>query len=190
MSYYPMPNARNATPTTTGRAQASTPTATTNAISASTIASPKTITFNARYSMSSGPYHSCNCYGNALDPCTQGPGIGGSRQVALNLNHTFSPTTILSVSLGFTRGLSNTQGIPRTSPSSAPSPILAFLLTSPPTAPSLRRTIYMYGGYSSPNGPESIGAQPWSVYKNGNQVYHLLGNPHPCSGTARAEVRW
>jgi len=130
--------------------------------------------FNARYSMSWGPYHGYNCYGNALDPCTQGPGVGGSRQAAVNLNHTFSPTTILSVSLGFTRGLSNTQGITKDFPNF--SPVTGLGLPSYITTDGLIASpnIYMYGGYASPNGSESIGAQPWSVYKNGNQVYHLL----------------
>ncbi len=131
-------------------------------------------TFNARYSQSSGPYHNFNCYGNALDPCTQGPGVGGSRQAVVNLNHTFSPTTILSVSLGFTRGLSNTQGITKDFPKF--SPVTDLGLPSYITTDGLiaAPNIYMYGGYSSPNGNESIGAQPWSVYKNGNMVYHLL----------------
>ena len=131
-------------------------------------------TFNARYSMSWGPYHNYNCYGNALDPCTQGPGVGGSRQVALNENHTFSPTTILSVSLGFTRGLSNTEGIQKDFPKFNPVTDLglpSYITTDGTIAAPM---YYMYGGYSSVNGPESIGAQPWSVYKNGNQVYHLL----------------
>ncbi|MGO8819579.1 MAG: TonB-dependent receptor domain-containing protein [Terriglobia bacterium] len=131
-------------------------------------------TFNARYSQSTGTYHNYNCYGNALDPCTQGPGVGGSRQVALNLNHTFSPTTILSVSLGFTRGLSDTQGVAKDFPKFNPVSGLGLpsYITTDGTIAS--PNIYMYGGYSSPNGSESIGAQPWSVYKNGNQVYHLL----------------
>jgi len=132
------------------------------------------VNFNARYSMSSGPYHGLNCYGNALDPCTQGPGVGGSRQVALNTNYAISPATVLSVSLGFTRGLSDTKGIAKDFPSFSPVTNLGLpsYITTDGTISS--PNFYMYGGYVSPNGSESIGAQPWSVYKNGNQVYHLL----------------
>jgi len=131
--------------------------------------------FYARYSQATGTYHNWNCFGNAMDPCTQGPGIGGSRSVALNLNHTFSPTTLLNVTLGFTRGLSDTQGIYKDFPSFNPLTTLglpSYLATDngPISAPN----IYMYGGYTSANGPESVGPQPWSIYKNGNQVYHLL----------------
>ena len=133
------------------------------------------ITFNARYSMSSGPYHNFNCYGNALDPCTQGPGVGGSRQVALNLNYTFSPTTLLNVSAGFTRGLSDTKGIAKDFPNFSPVTNLGLPQYIETDGTIASPNYYMYGGYASPNGNESIGAQPWSVYKNGNQVYHLLG---------------
>jgi hypothetical protein len=132
------------------------------------------MTFNARYSMSSGPYQNWNCYGNALDPCTQGPGVGGSRMVALNLNYTFSPVTILSLSLGFTRGLSDTQGIAKSFPKFSPVTDLGLPQYIETDGTIAAPNYYMYGGYASVNGPESIGPQPWSVYKNGNQVWHLL----------------
>jgi len=131
--------------------------------------------FYARYSQATGTYHNWNCFGNALDPCTQGPGIGGSRSVALDFNQTFSPTTLLNVALGFTRGLSDTQGIYKDFPKFNPITTLglpSYLATDngPISAPN----IYLYGGYTDANGPEALGPQPWSIYKNGNQVYHLL----------------
>jgi hypothetical protein len=131
--------------------------------------------FYARYSQGWGTYHNWNCFGNAMDPCTQGPGVWASRMIALNLNHTFSPTTLLNVSLGFTRGLSDTKGIYQDFPDFNPLTTLglpSYLATDngPISAPN----IYLYGGYAGANGPESIGPQPWSIYKNGNQLYHLV----------------
>jgi len=130
-------------------------------------------TFNARYSHAWGQYHGMNCFGNPLDPCTQGPGVGGSRSVALSLNHTFSPNTLLNVSAGFSRGLSDTRGIAKDYPSfdavtelGLPSYMNA---SGTPGSP----VVYIYGGYAMASG-EALGAQAWSVYKNGNQVYHLL----------------
>jgi hypothetical protein len=131
--------------------------------------------FNARYSMSWGTYHNFNCFGNALDPCTQGPGVGGSRSVALNFNHTFSPNTLLNVALGFTRGLSDTKGIYQDFPKFNPITTLGLpSYLAADNGPISAPNIYLYGGYTSANGPESIGPQPWSIYKNGNQVYHFL----------------
>jgi len=131
--------------------------------------------FYARYSQNTNHYEGWNCFQNALDPCTQGPGIGGSRAAAVAFNHTFSPNTLLNVSLGYTRGLSDTQGVYKDFPQFNPITTLglpSYLATDngPISAPN----IYLYGGYASANGPESIGPQPWSIYKNGNQVYHLL----------------
>jgi hypothetical protein len=131
--------------------------------------------FYARYSQATGTYENWNCFGNALDPCTQGPGIGGSRAAAVSFNHTFSPNTLLNVSLGFTRGLSDTQGIYKDFPKFNPLTTLglpSYLGTD--NGPIAAPNIYLYGGYTSANGPESVGPQPWSIYKNGNQVYHLL----------------
>jgi hypothetical protein len=129
--------------------------------------------FNARYSHAQGPYHGMNCFGNALDPCTQGPGVGGSRSAALSLNHTFSPNTLFNVSLGFTRGLSDTKGIAQDYPSFDPIKTLglpAYMIDSGTIGSPV---MDIYGGYAEASG-EAIGAQAWSVYKNGNQVYHLL----------------
>ncbi len=131
-------------------------------------------TFNARYSQAWGTYHGANCFGNALDPCTQGPGVGGSRSVALSLNHTFSPSTLLNVSVGFTRGLSDTKGIAKDFPDFNPITTLGLpSYLAADNGPISSPTVYIYGGYAFASG-ESLGAQAWSIYKNGNQVYHLL----------------
>ncbi|PYU94789.1 MAG: hypothetical protein DMG25_05940, partial [Acidobacteria bacterium] len=129
--------------------------------------------FNARFSYAQGTYHGMNCFGNALDPCTQGPGVGGSRSIALSLNHTFSPSTLLNVSVGFTRGLSDTKGIAKDYPNFDPVKDLGLpsYITSSGTIAS--PVVYIGGGYAQASG-EALGAQAWSVYKNGNQVYHLL----------------
>jgi len=130
-------------------------------------------TFNVRYSEALGTYENWISYGNALDPFTQGPGLGGSRSAAISLNHTFSPNTLLNVSLGFTRGLSDTQGIAKAFPSFDPVKNLGL----PPyieTDGTIAAPVVEIGsGYASVSG-ESLGPQAWSVYKNGNQVYHLL----------------
>jgi len=129
--------------------------------------------FNARYSHAQGTYHGANCFGTALDPCTQGPGVGGSRSAALSMNHTFSPNTLLNVSLGYTRGLSDTKGIAQDFPDFNPITTLglpSYMLDSGTIASPV---VYIYGGYAQASG-EALGAQAWSVYKNGNQVYHLL----------------
>ncbi len=143
--------------------------------------------FNGRFSYAQGTYHGMNCFGTALDPCTQGPGVGGSRSIALSLNHTFSPNTLLNVSLGFTRGLSDTKGIAADFPDFNPISTLglpSYMLSSGTIAAPV---VYIYGGYAQASG-EALGAQAWSVYKNGNQVYHLLATLTHMTG--RHEIKF
>ena len=45
-----------------------------------------------------------NCFKNFTDPCGSGPNSGSAHLFAINDTHTFSPTLILSSTLGFTRG--------------------------------------------------------------------------------------
>ena len=52
-----------------------------------------------------------NCFGNIADPCTQGPNFGHQYSAALNYNHTFSPTLVLNVMLGYARSFSYTGGV-------------------------------------------------------------------------------
>jgi hypothetical protein len=130
--------------------------------------------FNARYSHSRGSWHDWNCFGNPLDPCTQGPGISSARSVAVSLNHTFSPNTLLNVSLGFTRGFVNTTGVGKDFPDFDPITTLdlpSYLATD--SGPIAAPSVYIRD-YASASGEYGVGVQSWSVYKNGNQVYHLL----------------
>jgi hypothetical protein len=53
------------------------------------------------------PFHNANCFGNALDPCGIGPGVGGPKLGAINWTHTFNPTTLLTASLGSTRSFTD-----------------------------------------------------------------------------------
>jgi hypothetical protein len=129
--------------------------------------------FNARFSYSTGTYHGFNCFGTALDPCTQGPGAGGSRMFTMSLTHTFGPQTVLNLAYGITRWSTYTKGIAQDFPDFDPVTSLGvpdYLRTSGIAA---SETFYIYGGYGFAGG-QSIGAQAWSVYRNGSEVHHLM----------------
>jgi len=132
--------------------------------------------FNARYSHGWSNWQSMNCFGNPLDPCSGGPGVGSTRAAAASLNHTFSPNTLLNVSLGFSRNFVFSQGIAKNYPKFNPITTLglpSYLTTD--TGPDASPAVLIYGGYAQVyGGNASIGSQAWAIYKNGNQVYHLL----------------
>ncbi len=46
-----------------------------------------------------------DCYKNFADPCQHGPGWSNAHLFAVNDTHTFSPSLLLNVTLGFTRGV-------------------------------------------------------------------------------------
>lgn len=78
------------------------------------------------------------------------------------------------MSAGFSRGIPFTQGSAKDFPKINPLKTLGlpdYLATD--NGPIAGPSVYIYGGYSTSSG-YGIGVQSWSVYKNGNQVYHLL----------------
>ena len=78
------------------------------------------------------------------------------------------------MSAGFSRGIPFTQGSAKDFPKFNPLKTLGlpdYLATD--NGPIAGPSVYIYGGYSTSSG-YGIGVQSWSVYKNGNQVYHLL----------------
>jgi hypothetical protein len=110
-----------------------------------------------------------HCWVNPLDPCVPGPAVDQVRSFALGLNHTFNPTTLLNVSLGFSRYMTDDRAITARFPDFSPVTTLGLpdYITTDGVIASPRAYIssYVIGG---------IGAKPGSVYLNGNQVYHLL----------------
>jgi hypothetical protein len=57
--------------------------------------------FSYQYSTGIG----LNCFKNFTDPCQPGPGWQNAHLFAVNETHTFSPTLLMNVTLGFTRGV-------------------------------------------------------------------------------------
>lgn len=58
--------------------------------------------FSYQYSHGTG---SLDCFKNFADPCQGGPGWTNAHLFAINDSHTFSPTLLMNVTLGFTRGV-------------------------------------------------------------------------------------
>src|SRR5438552_16060424 len=61
---------------------------------------------SAKFSYGSGYTKPANLFKNVGDAYSSGLSDGGPKLLAINVTHTFSPTTILTVSLVFTRAFS------------------------------------------------------------------------------------
>jgi hypothetical protein len=129
--------------------------------------------FSARVSMNQQGSHNWNCFGNALDPCTAGPGVTPARSVALILNHTFSPTMLLSLSFGFTRGLSSTESVNADFPGFNAITTLGEKAYMADSGFVTSPIIAISSGYVAV-GPNSIGSQGWVHWKQAQEVWQTL----------------
>jgi len=123
---------------------------------------------SARYSQALSDFTPANVFGNLLDP-TNNMGASHTHMVALNFTRTFSPTTLLNVSYGFTRRFDNyhdytvdpaTLGLP------------SYMTTSGfKTAPSIQIDNYYSAGPSN-----NIGAQAWGILRQSPETHHVVGS--------------
>jgi len=128
-----------------------------------------------KFFLGHGDFHGANCFGNALDPCTQGPSIGGPWGGAVNFTHNFGPRTVLTVSYGFTRSWSDTQGIGKDFPNFDPVSALGLPSYMKRSGIDASPVVYIYGGYQMAGG-EALGAQAWSVLHYALETHDLLAS--------------
>ncbi len=118
--------------------------------------------------------HGYNCFPNKADPCTGGPTTDRSYLFAGNYTQTFTPTLIMNVSYGVTRGSTFEQGITGDFPTLDPVTDLGFPsymdLSGHKQYPAIN-----LDQYSTVNG-NSIGTQIFSIIKEGQETHTLLGS--------------
>lgn len=129
---------------------------------------------SAKYSRQGSFSHGFNCYGDIADPCTSGPSDSTAHLAAVNYTHTFSPTVLLNVAYGFTRGAVFTQSIAGDYKDLNPVTLLGLPSYMNTSGVPFIPAINLNSSYSEP-GLNSIGTQPWSYLRQGQETHHLLG---------------
>jgi len=118
-----------------------------------------------------------NCFGNYADPCSSGPITGAAHMLALNFVHNFSPTKLLNISYGLARGRSFYPGEAGAFPKD-------FSAVDSIGEPSYMKSsgydwfpaVSIGGGYPAAEGQSySIGGNPWSYARLGQETHHLMG---------------
>ncbi len=128
---------------------------------------------SAKYAERRDNFHSFNCFGNEADPCTGGPVVEHDHLAAINFAQTFSPTLILNLSYGFTRGHVDQPGITGDFPNIDPVTDLglpAYMdLSGYKQFPVVSLDQYRTAGGNS------IGTQTFSIIREGQETHQLLG---------------
>ena len=120
--------------------------------------------------------HAFNCFGNLSDPCTAGPLRDNAYLFAVNFTQTITPTLILNLSYGITRGSFNNPGITGDYPSLDPVTGLGFPSYMDNSGHKQYPAIYLdqYAA-NTPTG-NNIGTQTFSIIKEGQETHTLLGS--------------
>jgi len=129
---------------------------------------------NAKYAHRATFRDSAKCFPNIADPCSQGPDNSSAHLFSLNFNHIFSGSTVLSLTYGLTRTArtpQTVQGLDPVKTLGMPSYIETSGIPQLPAALVSGND----GAYAAAvPGSVSIGTQPWSYLKDGQDTHDLL----------------
>jgi hypothetical protein len=142
---------------------------------------------SGKYSHEASLSGSFNCFGNAADPCSVGPTTGSAHVFVINDAHIFNPTTLLTVSYGVTRGTYFYGGVPATYPNLSPVDALGEPQYMKESGYNWFPTVGIGGGYSAASY-YSIGTNPWSYGKLGQETHHLIGTLSLVRGTHEFKI--
>ena len=129
-----------------------------------------------KYSHGWGYNINFNCFGNFADPCAGGPNVSPLNVFAIDDTQTFSPTLLLDVTFGFTRGVNKTFAYPPAgtkNPPSNPLSTLGFPQYLNSTGFVGVPDMSIGGGYYSAYSSASIGSQEYGNYKQGQNTGQL-----------------
>jgi len=119
-----------------------------------------------RFSRNQSSSHGVNCFGNIADPCTQGPNSGRQYSSSINYTKTFSPTLVMSLTYGYARSKSLTEGVAQDFPD-----------FNPVTTLGMPQYILSSGFIATPNISFGNGYQSVSSQNLGSQTYSILHYP-------------
>ncbi len=116
---------------------------------------------------STNPY---NCFKNFSDPCGSGPNHGSAHLFAINDTHSFSPTLVLTSTLGFTRGATNIDAYNK---SQNPDPLGTLGFPSYLNSNGILGVPSVFIGNYFSAGYTSIGQDPYGNYRQGQDTGQL-----------------
>jgi hypothetical protein len=120
-----------------------------------------------------------DCFKNFTDPCQGGPGWTNAHLFAVNDTHTFSPTLLLNVTLGFTRGVWH---IDSYSPHGVSDPLSNLGFPSYLQSNGFVGVPAIFIDLYSPAGYTNIGTDPYGNYRLGQNTGQLAATLDKVNG--------
>ncbi|MBZ5650801.1 MAG: TonB-dependent receptor [Acidobacteriia bacterium] len=111
-----------------------------------------------------------DCFKNFADPCQGGPGWTNAHAFAINDTHTFSPTLLLTTTLGFTRGVWH---IDSYNPRGEDDPLGTLGFPSYLEANGFKGVPAIFIDQYTPAGYANIGTDPYGNYRLGQDTGQL-----------------
>jgi hypothetical protein len=111
-----------------------------------------------------------DCFKNFTDPCAAGPGWTNAHLFAVNYVHTFSPTLLLNVTLGFTRGVWH---IDAYNPHGEDDPLGTLGFPSYLQSNGFKGVPATFIDIYTPAGYTNIGTDPYGNYRLGQDTGQL-----------------
>jgi len=140
-------------------------------------------TLSGRFTYGRNPNAGPQCFNNFMDPCSGGPSNFTTHAVALNNAFTINPSTVLTLSAGFTRELHANPGVlagyyPKVDAVQS----LGFPSYMADSGVNTTPSITINGGYYQAGPLGALGQQPWSIIRYAQETYdfsavldHLVG---------------
>ena len=136
---------------------------------------------SAKYSHNYTTNTGFNCFNNAADPCSSGPANSSAHMFAINDTHTFTPTKLLNVSFGVSRGTYFYPGVAAAYPNVSPVDAIGEPQYMKDSGYNWFPAVGI-GGYTAA-GTYNIGGNPYSYARQGQETYHLIGTLSWVKGT-------
>ena len=125
--------------------------------------------FSYQYSHGKG----LDCFKNFTDPCAAGPGWTNAHAFATNYVHTFSPTLLMNLTLGFTRGVWH---IDAYNPHGTDDPLGTLGFPSYLDSNGFKGVPAIFIDLYTPAGYTNTGTDPYGNYRLGQNTGQLAGS--------------
>jgi hypothetical protein len=146
---------------------------------------------SAKYSISPGVGTTGEIWpgtSNAYCSAVNGPSTNKNQIISINYNHTFSPSTILTTTLGWARNAYNRADTIATVPGYDPITDLGLPPYTLDSGFMATPGIYISDYNTIQPGLTDIGSQPWGIMRQATETYHLVGTLSKIKGKHELKI--